>query len=137
VPLKKLLLKPGVNRENTRYTSEGGWYDSDKIRFRQGTPEKIGGWERISSSTFLGVCRSLWNWVTLDSVNLIGIGTNLKFYLASGGAYNDITPSRAQVTLTNPFETFAGSPVVEVTDTNVGYIDGDFVTFYEADAVGG
>ena len=137
MPLKKLLLKSGVNRENTRYTSEGGWYDSDKIRFRQGTPEKIGGWERISSSTFLGVCRSLWNWVTLGSANLIGVGTNLKFYLASGGIYNDITPSRAQVTLTNPFETSAGSPVVEVTDANAGYIDGDFVTFYEADAVGG
>ncbi len=137
MPLKKILLKPGVNRENTRYTNEGGWYESEKIRFRQGTPEKIGGWTRISSATFLGVCRSLWNWVTLGGINLIGVGTNLKFYLAAGGIYNDITPFRDQVTLTNPFETFVGSPVVEVTDANGGYIDGDFVTFYNATAVGG
>lgn len=137
MPLKKLLLKPGVNRENTRYTNEGGWYESDKIRFRQGTPEKIGGWQRISSSTFLGLCRSLWNWVTLGSQNLIGVGTNLKFYIENGGTYNDITPARAQVTLTNPFETFNGSPIVEVTDANGGFVDGDFVTFYDSTAVGG
>ena len=137
MPLKKLTLKPGINRENTRYTSEGGWYDCDKIRFRQGTPEKIGGWQRISSTTFLGVCRSLWSWVTLGSQNLIGVGTNLKFYIENGGAYNDITPIRATVTLTNPFETTNGSPIVEVTDANGGYSDGDFVTFSGASAVGG
>ena len=112
MPLKKLLLKSGVNRENTRYTSEGGWYECDKIRFRQGTPEKIGGWQRISSTVFQGVARSLWNWVTLGSQNLIGVGTNLKFYIENGGAYNDITPLRATVTLTNPFETTSGSPIV-------------------------
>jgi len=137
MPLKKLTLKAGINRENTRYTSEGGWYDCDKIRFRQGTPEKIGGWQRISATTFLGVCRSLWNWVTLGSQNLIGVGTNLKFYIENGGAYNDITPIRAAVTLTNPFETTSGSPIVEVTDANGGYTDGDFVTFSGASAVGG
>jgi hypothetical protein len=137
MPLKKLTLKAGVNRENTRYTNEGGWYESDKIRFRQGTPEKIGGWQRISSTTFLGLCRSLWNWVTLGGVNLIGVGTNLKFYLESGGAYNDITPFRDDVVLTNPFETFSGSPIVEVTDANGGYIDGDFVSFYPAITVNG
>ena len=137
MPLKKLTLKPGINRENTRYTSEGGWYDCDKIRFRQGTPEKIGGWQRISSTTFLGVCRSLWSWVTLGSQNLIGVGTNLKFYIENGGSYNDITPIRATVTLTNPFETTNGSPIVEVTDANGGYSDGDFVTFSGASAVGG
>ena len=137
MPLKKLLLKAGVNRENTRYTSEGGWYECDKIRFRQGTPEKIGGWQRISSTTFQGVCRSLWNWVTLGSQNLIGVGTNLKFYLESGGTYNDITPLRATVVLTNPFETTSGSPIVTVTDANGGYADGDFVTFSGASAVGG
>jgi hypothetical protein len=137
MPLKKILLKPGVNRENTRYTNEGGWYESEKVRFRQGTPEKIGGWTRTSASTFLGICRSLWNWVTLGGINLIGVGTNLKFYLEAGGIYNDITPFRDQVTLTNPFETTNNSPIVEVTDANGGYIDGDFVTFYGATAVGG
>lgn len=127
--LKKLLFKPGVNRENTRYTSEGGFYDCDKIRFRQGTPEKIGGWQRISSATFLGVCRSLWNWVTLGFLNLIGVGTNLKFYIERGGAYYDITPIRSTVSLTNPFTLVAGSTTVTVTDTAHGAIDGDFVTF--------
>lgn len=137
MPLKKLLLKPGINRENTRYTNENGWYDCDKIRFRQGTPEKIGGWERISNSTFFGICRSLWNWVTLGSVNLIGVGTNLKFYIEKGGNYYDITPIRTSTTLTNPFATTIGSSIVEVTDAGGGYITGDFVTFYGASVVGG
>ena len=137
MPLKKLLLNPGVNRENTRYTNEGGWYDCDKIRFRQGTPEKIGGWQRISNNTFLGVCRSLSNWVTLGGANIIGVGTNLKFYLAVGGAYNDITPIRATETLTDPFTTTSGSPIVEVTDAASGFTDGAFVTFSGASAVGG
>ena len=103
MPLKKVLLRPGVNKENTRYTNENGWYDCDKIRFRQGTPEKIGGWQRISGNTFLGVCRSLWTWVTLGFQNLIGVGTNLKFYISAGGAYYDITPTQPVHTLTNPF----------------------------------
>ena len=95
MPLKKLLLKPGVNRENTRYTSEGGWYESDNIRFRQGTPEKLGGWTRISEASYLGLARSLLNWITLTSQNLVGVGTHLKFYIENGGGYNDITPLRA------------------------------------------
>jgi hypothetical protein len=137
MPLKKIALKSGVNRENTRYASEGGWYECDKIRFRQGTPEKIGGWQRISTTTFLGVCKSLWSWVTLGSLQLIGVGTNLKFYVERGGSYNDITPIRATVSLTDPFETTVGSSIVEVTDAAGGYIDGDFVTFSGATAVGG
>jgi len=137
MPLKKLQLKPGVNRENTIYTSEGGWYDCDKVRFRQGTPEKIGGWSRLSASTFLGVARSLSSWVTLGGNKLLGIGTNLKFYIENGGAYYDITPERATVTLTNPFTTVSGSTTVTVADANGGYIDGDFVTFSGGAAVGG
>lgn len=135
--LKKIALKPGVNRENTQYTTEGGWYSSDKVRFRQGTPEKIGGWQRISSTTFLGLCRSLWNWVTLGGVNLIGVGTNLKFYIEQGGAYNDITPIRDAVTLTDPFATTSGSSTITVTDANGGYETNDFVSFYGASAVDG
>jgi len=137
MPLKKLLLKSGVNRENTRYTSEGGWYECDKIRFRQGTPEKIGGWQRISSTTFQGVCRSLWNWITLGSINYVAVGTNLKYYIENGGAYTDVTPLRDTVVLTNPFETTSGSPIVTVTDANGGFADGDFVTYSGASAVGG
>ena len=127
--LKKLSLKAGVNKENTRYTNENGWYISDKMRFRQGTPEKIGGWVRISSDTFQGVCRSLWNWVTLGFLNLVGVGTNLKFYIESGGAYNDITPIRSTVTINNNPFTGNGTTTVTVTDTAHGAITGDFVTF--------
>jgi len=136
MPLQKLQLKSGVNRENTRYTNENGWYESDKVRFRQGTPEKIGGWQRISAATFLGVCRSLWNWVTLNSQNLLGIGTNLKFYIENGGLYYDITPIRVEETLTNPFTT-NGTTTVLVTDAAHGAINGDYVTFYGGTAVGG
>ena len=129
MPLQKILFKPGVNRENTRYTTEGGWYDCDKVRFRQGNPEVIGGWQRISTSTFLGVCRSLWNWVTLTSQNLIGVGTNLKFYIENGGVYNDITPIRVTTTLgTDPF-TGNGTTTVTVTANSHGAVTGDFVTF--------
>ena len=135
--LKKLILKPGVNRENTRYTNEGGWYESDKVRFRQGTPEKIGGWARISVSTFQGLCRSLWNWITLDNLNLIGVGTNLKFYLELGGVYNDITPIRAAAILSNPFKTTNLSTTVTVTDSAHGAITNDFVTFSNVATVGG
>ena len=109
MPLQKVLLKSGVNRENTRYTTEGGWYESDKVRFRQGTPEKIGGWTQYSPNTFLGVCRSLWSWVTLAGETLIGVGTNLKYYVLKGVAYYDITPIRKTVTLTNPFTATNGS----------------------------
>ena len=129
MPLQKILLKSGVNRENTRYTNEGGWYESDKVRFRQGTPEVIGGWVRISSNLFLGVCRSLWNWVTLGALNLLGVGTNLKFYIERGGAYYDITPIRATSTINNNPFTGNGTTTVTVTDTAHGGVTGDFVTF--------
>jgi hypothetical protein len=99
------------------------------MRCRKGTPEKIGGWVRISNSTFQGVCRSLWNWVTLGFLNLIGVGTNLKFYIESGGAYNDITPIRSTVTINNDPFTGDGTTTVTVTDTAHGAITGDFVTF--------
>jgi hypothetical protein len=137
MPLQKILFKPGVNRENTRYTTEGGWYDGDKIRFRQGTPEKIGGWNRVSTDTYLGVCRSLWAWSTVDGVKLMGVGTNLKFYIQRGGAYYDITPIRGTATLTNPFAATNGSNIITVTDTAHGAIDGDFVTFSGATGLGG
>jgi hypothetical protein len=137
MPLAKILFKPGINRENTRYTTEGGWYDGDKVRFRQGTPEKIGGWQRISANIFLGLCRSLWNWVTLGGLNLLGVGTNLKFYIERGGAYNDITPIRSTVVLTNPFTATLGSAVITVADTAHGAVTGDFVTFSGATGLGG
>lgn len=149
MPLKSILFRPGVNRENTRYASEaigavtastqvaGGWYESEKVRFRAGTPEKIGGWQRISSNTFLGTCRSLWNWVTLGVLNLVGVGTNLKFYIERGGAYYDITPIRDTEALTDPFIATNGSPIISVTDVAHGCVTGDFVTFSGATGLGG
>jgi len=135
--LKKIVSRPGINRENTRYYTESGFYDCDKIRFRQGTPEVIGGWQQISSETFLGVCRSLWDWVTLTGYELFGVGTNLKFYIARGGAYFDITPIRTAVTLTSPFTATTGSAIISVAHTNHGALTGDFVTFYNASSLGG
>jgi len=137
MPLQKLVLKPGVNRENTRYTNEGGWFQSDKVRFRQGTPEKIGGWSRLSSATFLGICRSLWNWATLANLNLLGLGTSSKFYIENGGAYNDVTPIRSYATLSNPFKTTINQTTVTVTHTSHGAITGDYVTYNNAATVGG
>ena len=137
MPLKKLQLKSGVNREGTRYSTEGGWFSCDKIRFRQGTPEKIGGWQRISSETYNGVCRALWQWATLGGVPYLGVGTNTKYYIAYGGAYYDITPVVSTVTLTNPFTTVNGSTTVTVTDVAHGATTGTFVTFSGATAVGG
>jgi hypothetical protein len=137
MPLQKLQLKPGVDRENTRYAAEGSWYETDKVRFRRGMPQKIGGWVRLSSATFLGVCRSMLNWVTLQRQNLVSVGTNLKYYIERGGAYFDVTPIRATATLTNPFTTTSGSATVLVTDTAHGALQNDFVTFSGASAVGG
>ena len=129
MPLQKILFKPGVNKENTRYTTEGGWYDCDKIRFRQGNPEILGGWQRISADTFNGTCRSLWNWTTLGNLNLVGVGTNTKFYIQNGGAYYDITPIRVTTTLgANPF-TGNGTTTVTVAATAHGATTGSFVTF--------
>ncbi len=137
MPLQKLQLKPGVDRENTRYAAEGSWYETDKVRFRRGMPQKIGGWVRLSSATFLGVCRSMLNWVTLQRQNLVSVGTNLKYYIERGGAYFDVTPIRATATLTNPFTTTSGSATVLVADVAHGALEGDFVTFSGASAVGG
>ncbi len=138
MPLQKLQFRPGVNREGTTLANEGGWYDCDKVRFRSGYPEKIGGWAALSYNTFLGVCRSLWNWVTLKGFNLAGIGTNLKFYIENGGAYYDITPIRLTTTNTTTFAATNGSATITVTDTGVSALQvGDFVTFSGAVSLGG
>lgn len=137
--LTKLALRPGVQKENTRYYSESGWYECDKIRFRAGTPESIGGWIPIASAdTFLGVCRALFDWNTLNGTKLLAAGTNLKYYLETGGAYYDITPLRE--TTAAGAVTFAatnGSAVITVTDAANGVVIGDFVTFSGAVSLGG
>jgi len=136
MPLSKLQFKPGINRENTNYAGEGGWYDCDKVRFRSGYPEKIGGWQNIAASvagvfnTYKGVCRNLWNWVTLNSSNLLSLGTEQKLYIENGGAYYDITPIRSTVTInTDPFAITSGSKLVTVTDTAHGATVETYVTF--------
>lgn len=140
MPLQKIQLRPGVNREGTNYSNEGGWFECDKIRFRSGFPEKIGGWAAATpAQTYQGVCRAMWNWTDLNGYNLIGVGTNLKYYINSGlGVYHDVTPVRSSVTINNnPFATVTGSQTVTVTDTANGAGEGDFVTFSGATGFNG
>ena len=140
MPLQKLQFKPGINREGTNYSNEGGFYSGDKIRFRSGYPEKIGGWQNISFTyTYKGICRQMWNWIPLDGANLNALGTNQKFYVENGGYYNDITPlAAAAATInTNPFSTTSGSRLVTVTDTSHGASAGTYVTFAGATDTGG
>ena len=131
MPLKKLAFRPGVNRENTRYTNENGWYDCNKIRFRQGTPEKIGGWSPVTpNNAYLGTCRSLWAWATNNGTPYLGVGTNLKYYINAGFTYSDITPLRATTAAGDvTFAATAGSSTITVTDVGFGSAAGDFVTF--------
>jgi len=138
MPLQKIVLKPGVNRENTRYTNEGAWWDMNMVRFRSGTPEKIGGWIQLGISTYLGTARFLWNWVTIGGENLLAVGTNLKIYIERGQGFYDITPIRYTVVVANPFTTgTAGSSLVTATVSAHGAITGDFVTFSGASTVDG
>jgi hypothetical protein len=136
--VRKLQFKPGVNRETTRYAAEGQWYETDKVRFRRGLPQKIGGWEQVSSNTYLGVARSLFNWATLSGQNLIAAGTNLKYYIERGGAYFDVTPIRATTAAGDvTFAAVNGDATLTVTDASHGALQNDFVTFSGAVSLGG
>ena len=147
MPLQKLQFRPGINREGTDYSNEGGWYACNRVRFRSGFPEKIGGWVRATAGNiYRGVCRALINWIDNSSNNLIGIGTHLKYYVNRGsGLYNDITPLRLTRATTNtppnplnnPFSSVAGSPIITVTDNGSNVQETDFVTFEGATAFGG
>ena len=140
----KLQFKPGVNRDQTDYSNEGGWYECDKIRFRSGYPEKIGGWVKTTPNAFVGVCRQMWNWITTYSDNLLALGTNEKVYIEAGGYFNDITPLRASApTLSSPdtnncIYTTNGSSTITV-NLPVPHLlaTGDYVSFSGATAVGG
>ena len=138
MPLTKLQFRPGINREVTAYTNEGGWVDGNRIRFRAGSPETIGGWVRQSNSQFLGLCRALINWTTLTGAKLIGIGTQLKYNVDRGGTLNDITPIRLTTAAGDvTFSATDGSNVIVVSDTAHGARLGDFVTFSDAVSLGG
>ena len=136
--IKKLQFKAGVNRETTRYAAEGQWYETDKVRFRRGLPQKIGGWEQVSSNTYLGVARSLFNWATLSGQNLVAAGTNLKYYIERGGAYFDVTPIRATTAAGDvTFAAVNGDATLTVSDTAHGALQNDFVTYSGAVSLGG
>ena len=138
MPLTKLQFKPGINREVTSYSNEGGWRDCDKIRFRFGYPEKLGGWQKYTSSTYLGTVRALHNWVALDGSNYLGLGSHIKYYIEEGGQLSDITPVRS--TTSQGDVTFAAttdSSTITVTDISHGASESDFVTFANAESLGG
>ena len=136
--LTKLQFRPGINRETTSYTNEGGWYDCDKIRFRSGVPEKIGGWSKLTSNQFLGTARAMLPFVGLDGTQYMGVGTNLKYYIEEGGSLNDITPIRSTTSAGDvTFAATNGSAVITASDTSHGAIVGDFVTFTDAVSLGG
>ena len=137
MPLLKLQFQPGINREGTEYSADAGWYNADKIRFRKGKPEKIGGWEKYSVDSFLGVCRSLEDWVAQDGVAYIGLGTTLKFYINQGDSFFDVTPIRATTTNGITFAATNGSSTITVTDDDHGASANDFVTFSGAATLGG
>jgi len=138
MPLQKLQFQPGINKETTSYSNEGGWFDCDKVRFRQGFPEKIGGWGKIGVKSFLGSCRALWPWRTLNLDDFLGVGTHLKYYIESGEGYYDVTPIR--LTTAAGDVTFAaanGSSTLTVSDPTHGAVVNDFVTFSGAASLGG
>ena len=140
MPLTKLQFKPGIDREATSYSNEGGWRECDKVRFRFGFPEKIGGWTRYTSSTYQGTARDLHPWVALDGSRYLGVGTHLKYYIVEGGSLFDITPIRATQAAGSSAVVFAatnGSTTVTVTDVGHGAGTGDFVTFSGATSLGG
>ena len=132
MPLQKLQFRPGLNRDQTNYTNEGGWYECDKVRFRSGYPQKIGGWLRYGLFTVAGICRQMFNWITTASDNYLALGTSKKLYIEAGQTLYDITPLRQTFTTTatdNCFATTNGSKTVTVTINGHGGIDGDYVTF--------
>jgi len=137
MPLTKLQFRPGVNRETTSYSNEGGWFDVDKVRFRFGFAEKIGGWLKNNTFNFLGTCRALHSWVALDGTKFLGVGTHLKYYINEGGAYYDITPERATTTNGITFAATNGSSTITATDSSHGAAEGDFVTIAGAVSLGG
>ena len=137
MPLQKFLFKPGINKEGTAYSNEGGWFDSNLVRFRKGLPEKIGGWVKSVTNSFLGTGRALHAWVALDGTKYLGLGTNLKYYILEGASFNDITPIRSTDLNVTTFAATNGSAVITATDTAHGAVANDFVTISNAVSLGG
>ena len=145
MPLQRLQFKPGINKEITNYSNEMGWNKSDKIRFKKGFPEQIGGWTRVSDTQVVGTPRTLINWIALDGDNLVGVGTNIKYYVLEGQTYTDRTPIRLAKTFdggsgnpaVDPFTTTLSSTTVTVSHTGHGADDGSYVTFINSSDVNG
>tara|TARA_R100001129_G_scaffold176411_1_gene150378 strand:+ start:573 stop:2417 length:1845 start_codon:yes stop_codon:yes gene_type:complete len=135
--IQKLSFAPGIDREGTAYDSEGGWFDCNLVRFRFGRPEKFGGWQKITTNTYLGTPRALHNWISNTGEKYLGIGTHLKYYLEFGGTFADITPIRKTSTNTITFSATNGSSTITVTDNSHGAVVGDFVTISQAVSLGG
>jgi hypothetical protein len=147
--LKKIVLRPGINRDTTNYANEGGYYECDKIRFYSGFPQKIGGWVEATTERFIGTCRQLWNWVTSYSDNFLAVGTDQKVYIEVGGLFYDITPIRNPLaapdqeytfktpTTDNCIDTTNGSTTVNINITAHGCLVGDYITIAGATDVGG
>ena len=138
MPLSRYTFQPGINKEGTAYSNEGGWFDCDKIRFRSGRPEKIGGWSKNTSNSFLGSCRKLNQWIALDGDKFIGLGTHLKLYILQGDAFYDVTPIRSTTSAGDvTFSASDGDATLTVTDTTHGAVQNDFVTYSGAATLGG
>ena len=138
MPLQNLIFRPGINREGTAYDNEGGWFDCNLVRFRKGRPEKFGGWEKLTSSTYEGTSRALHSFISLGGTKYLGIGTHLKYYIESGGNFNDITPIRSTTSAGDvTFSASNGDATITVADTSHGAVKNDFVTFSGASSLGG
>ena len=137
MPLRKYVFKPGINKEGTNYSNEGGWFDADKVRFRKGRPERIGGWQKQSTNSFIGTSRKIHTYKAADGSNYIVLGTHQKFYVLEGNEFADITPIRATTTNGITFAATDGSTTITATDNNHGAVTGDFVTISEAVSLGG
>ncbi len=137
MPFQKLIFRPGINKEATAYANEGGWFDSNLVRFRKGLPEKIGGWVKASADTYKGTGRGLHAWVALDGTKYIGLGTTVKYYILDGTSFSDITPIRKTSTDSITFAATDGSSTITVTDATHGAVQGDFVTIDGAASLGG
>jgi hypothetical protein len=138
MPLQKITFRPGINREGTAYDNEGGWFDCNLVRFRKGRPEKFGGWEKLTSNTYQGTVRALHPWIALEGTKYLGLGSHLKYYIESGGNFNDVTPIRSTTSAGDvTFSATNGDATITVADTAHGAVQNDFVTFSGASSLGG
>ena len=137
MPLNKVVFRPGINREGTDYDNEGGWFDSNLVRFKNGRPQKIGGWTKDSSESYAGTARALHGWVSLSGNRYLGVGTTFRYYIKEGNTFNDITPVGKTSTNSVTFSASNGSSTITVTDSSHGAVLNDSVTFAQATSLGG